>query len=250
MQVRFATLVAMTTKERVRAWFEGRFFLRIHMTLILTGTFVAGVVTTRVLMLAGVNTLAVRYAIAISLAYLVFLALVKLWLMYVGSGGFRTADAIDGIDQLTTPLPGDHSLPAMGIRSGGVRGSGSSGSLDLDLDFGDDLGGIVLLVLILIIVVVLGGLAIYFIYTAPALLSEAAFEAVLAASIARRAKQAEGSGWMRVIFRATVWPFLAVLALSVLLGWYAQRRCPEALKLRDAIHCDAQRASTKKTSNV
>ena len=84
------------------------------------------------------------------------------------------------------------------------------------------------------IVLLLGGLAIYFIYTAPALLSEAAFEAVLAASIARRAKKAEGSGWIAVVGRATVLPFVLVLALSVLLGWNAQRRCPEALRLRDA----------------
>lgn len=75
------------------------------------------------------------------------------------------------------------------------------------------------------------------VYTAPALLSEAAFEAVLAASIARRAKKSEGTGWIGAVTRATVVPFLAVLALSVLLGWLAQRRCPDALKLRDAVNC-------------
>ena len=217
------------TKARVRAWLEQRFFLRIHMTLILAGTFLAGVVTTRMLMLSGMKVLAVRYAIAICIAYLVFLVLVKLWLMYVGSGGHSHVDVGDAID---VALADGQPIAPLHSSSGGGGGGGS-----LDLDLGGDLGDIVFMIVLIVIVLLLGGLAIYFIYTAPALLSEAAFEAVLAASIARRAKKSEGSGWIAVVWRATVWPFVLVLALSVLLGWLAQRRCPEALRLRDAISC-------------
>jgi hypothetical protein len=216
----------MMTRARVRQWLEDRFFLRIHMTLILLGTFLAGVVTTRALMAAGVNVLALRYAIAVCLAYLVFLVLVKLWLMYVGSGGESTLE-VDVADELDLPL-----------HLGGSGGSGSGSSLDVDLD--GDLEGIVFMIVLIAIVLLLGGIAIYFIYTAPALLSEAAFEAVLAASIARRAKRSEGTGWIGAVTRATVLPFLGVLALSVLLGWLAQRRCPEALKLRDAVSCTSR----------
>ncbi len=220
----------MTTKARVRQWLEQRFFLRIHMTLILGGTFLAGVVTTRMLMLGGVNVLAVRYAIAICLAYFVFLVLVRLWLMYVGSGGQAHVDVGDTIDVALS-----EGQPMASLHSSGGGGGG------FDLDLGGDLGDIVFMIVLIVIVLLLGGLAIYFIYTAPALLSEAAFEAVLAASIARRAKKAEGSGWISVVWRATVWPFVAVLALSVLLGWLAQRRCPDALRLRDAISCAGRR---------
>jgi len=218
----------MLTKARVRAWLEQRFFLRIHMTLILLGTFLAGVVATRVLMSTGVNVLALRYAIAIVLAYAVFLALVKLWLMYVRSDGEVSVDVGDAVD---IALPDAHDVGSMHVSGG------SSSSFDFDLGVGDDLGGLILMIVIVAIVFLLGGIAIYFIWTAPVLLGEAAFEAVLAASIARRAKRAEGAGWLSAVWRATVWPFIGVLALSIFLGWLAQRRCPDALKLRDAIHC-------------
>jgi hypothetical protein len=222
----------MLTKGRLREWLEDRFFLRIHMTLILAGTFLAGVVTTRVLMLMGVNVLALRYAIAICIAYLMFLVLVKLWLMYVGSGGHAPFDAGDAVDLALGDAPNVGPLRASG-RSGG-------GSSSWDLDLGGDVGDIVFIFVLVLVVLLVGGIAIYFIYTAPALLSEAAFEAVLAASIARRAKRAEGSGWIGAVWRATVLPFIAVLALSVLLGWLAQHRCPDALRLRDAWNCPSR----------
>lgn len=221
----------MVTRRSVREWLEGRFFLRIHMTLILAGTFLAGLVTTRVLMGLGVNTLAVRYAIAVCLAYLVFLGLVKLWLLYVGSDGEASVE--DPEDAIELAVDGAR---VMTLHSGG---GGSGGGSTWDLDLGDDLGGLIFMIALIVIVVLLGGIAIYYIYMAPAVLGEAFFEVVLAASIARRARKAEGAGWLGAVWRATVWPFLGVLALSIVLGWLAQRHCPEALKLRDAVSCES-----------
>ena len=175
----------MVTRRSVREWLEGRFFLRIHMTLILAGTFLAGLVTTRVLMGLGVNMLAVRYAIAVCLAYLVFLGLVKLWLLYVGSDGEASVE--DPEDAIELAVDGAR---VMTLHSGG-GGSGSGSSWDLDL--GDDLGGLIFMIALIVIVVLLGGIAIYYIYMAPAVLGEAFFEVVLAASIARRARKAEGA---------------------------------------------------------
>ncbi|HEX6095336.1 MAG TPA: hypothetical protein VF432_03345 [Thermoanaerobaculia bacterium] len=226
----------MTTRARMRQWLEDRFFLRIHMTLILLGTFLAGVVTTRVLMAAGLDVLALRYAIAVCLAYLVFLVLVKLWLMYVRSGE-SSLDMVDIGDGLELVLPDGAKVSS--LHAGGSRGSGSS----FDLDFGGDLEGVVIMIVLITILLLLGGAAIYYIYTAPVLLSEAAFEAVLAASIARRAKRSEGTGWIGAVTRATVLPFVVVLALSIFLGLLAQGRCPEALKLRDALRCGPRSSS-------
>jgi hypothetical protein len=224
----------VVTKARVRQWLEQRFFLRIHMTLILAGTFLAGVVMTRLLLQGGVNVPAVRYAIAISVAYLMFLVLVKLWLLYVGSGAeVHPLDAVDF-------MPDSSSSAAPALRVGSVQSSTGGGSGSLDLDLGDDFFFAIVLVAVVILI---GGIAIYFIYTAPGLLSEAAFEAVLAASLARRAKKAEGAGWLRPVMRATVVPFLAVLAISGFLGWLAQQRCPDAVMLRDALHCSTVRTT-------
>lgn len=214
----------MVTKARVRAWLEERFHLRIHMTLILGGTFLAGVVATRMLMEAGVNRLAVRYLLSVGAAYFVFLVLIRLWLAYVGSGGEGIDFTGDGIEAAGDMLPAPR-----------FKGGGSSNSWG-DVSIGGDLDDLVVIVLLLLVVVCVCGFAIYFIYTAPALLSEAAFEAALAASLVRQTKKAAG-GWMGSVFRATVWQFLVVLVISGLLGWAAQRRCPEARRLREAISC-------------
>jgi hypothetical protein len=45
------------------------------------------------------------------------------------------------------------------------------------------------------------------------------------------------SGWVGSIVRSTALPFLLVLALGIGLGWFAQKRCPSATRLHDAIYC-------------
>ncbi|HEX6085795.1 MAG TPA: hypothetical protein VF266_14785 [Thermoanaerobaculia bacterium] len=220
----------MLTKARVREWLEARFFLRIHMTLILGGTFLAGVVMTRLLMEAGVDRLAWRYVASVGAAYFVFLILIRLWLAYVGSGGGDHFDLVaDGVDLGSDFVP-DAPMPKF-------KGSGSKGSWTDGIDAGGDFEDAVVIVLLLLLVVAICGFAIYFIWTAPALLSEAAFEAALAASLARRTKNATSGNWIGSVFRATVVPFTVVLVISGLLGWYAQRKCPEARRLREAISC-------------
>jgi hypothetical protein len=216
------------TRPRLREWLEERFFLRWHMTFILGGTFLAGLVMTRVLMLGGVNNLAVRYVVAVAAAYLAFLVLIRLWLVYVGSGHTIDLDLI-----------GDAADIALSSGNGPrFHGGGSSGSWSgPDLDLGGDLEDIVLVVILVVIVVCLCGFAIYFIYTAPALLSEAAFEAALAGALARRTRKATGPGWIGAVWRATLWPFAIVLVLSGLLGWGAQRACPAAKRLSEALSC-------------
>ena len=213
----------MLTKPRVRQWLEERFFLRWHMTFILGGTFLAGMIMTRMLMLGGVNVLALRYVVAVGAAYLAFLVLIRLWLMYVGSG--YTIDL-------------DVATDAMDIAAPRFRGGGASGSWSgPDLDIGGDLDDLLLVVVLLVIAVCLCGIAIYFIYTAPALLSEAAFEAALAGALAQRTRKATGPGWIGAVWRATIWPFAIVLVLSGLLGWAAQRACPAAKRLTEALSC-------------
>lgn len=196
------------------------------MTLILGGTFLAGLIATRLLMDAGVDRLAVRYLLSVGAAYFAFLVLIRLWLAYVGSGGYDfTGDAVEAGEMLVPDVPAPR-----------FRGGGSDGSWG-KLDLAGDLEDALVIVLLLVVVVCLCGFAIYFIYTAPALLSEVAFEAALAATLARRTRQATSGGWMGSVFRATVWPFLVVLILSGLLGWAAQRKCPEARRLREALSC-------------
>lgn len=119
--------------------------------------------------------------------------------------------------------------------SGSVKSSGggkSSSGFSLDFD-GDAAVLIVAIVFIGAVVVA----AAYLIYAAPVVLSEAAFQATLAATLTRHAKNMSRNGWVGSIVRSTAVPFLIVLALGIGLGWFAQHRCPTATRLHEAIFC-------------
>lgn len=255
------------SKKNVTAWLARRFFLRIHMFVILGGTYVAGAIATRMLYAVGVDILWLRYALAVCGAYLVFLILIRLWLAYVGAMSGPDVDVLDGVDFCAdlvselNPIADLSTVPAFGSGGGGVSGGGgasggwdlaeldvtdlkvpSSGSnlpgcgLDLDLD-----EGFFVVVLLIVLVFALALAGFYLIYVAPAILGEAAFEAALAFALARRAKKIDRPGWVGSVTRATMWPFLAVLALSIVLGAYAQKHCPDARRLVEAIDCASPR---------
>jgi hypothetical protein len=235
------------------------------MSLILLATITAGVVATNVMLQVHLNRLWLRYAIAVLLAYGAFLFLVKCWLFYLGvrARRERTRVAIDcPIDLLDAVCDlgdlGDignsvvDTLENAGGRFGGGGSSGSwaeppspsgvvapsggggggGGGFDLGLDIDD---GVLLLAIAAVLAIVVA--CIYLIYAAPAILSEAAFEAALGAALLKKAREAGSGNWVGSIVKATILPFLIIAALSTTVGWYAQVKCPGATRLHDALFC-------------
>jgi len=257
----------MLTRQRVADWLHRRFLLRLHMTFILGGTFLAGIAATQVMLeLELVRNLAVRYGIAVCFAYLMFLALIRLWLRYIGMQDDDEIDITgDGLDiaadiagNWESPLPleggrfggggatgswddGDVVIPhktanlVSGNSSGG--GGGGGGSSKSGFDIGFDADELIVVILFLALVAALLFAGIYLIWTAPAILTEVAFEAALVGALARRAKKIDRPGWVGAVSRATAWPFIAILVLAIALGWAVQKSCPSAMRMRDAFHC-------------
>jgi hypothetical protein len=251
------------TRTEVISWLQRRHWLRLHMLLIVTATFLAGLLTTKLLMISGVDLLWLRYAIAVCAAYLTFLVIIRLWIWYVCYGGGY--DGSDGIDLFVRAMDKVEwvEIDGGGFGGGGASGTwaaadgapvemeistapskvvGSGGASDksgcLSLDIGGDEGCYVVILLGVLIGVLLvaGG---YLIYAAPAILGEAVFEALLAAALVRRTRKLAAAGWAGSVFQSTVWIFVAVLTISIALGWYAQKSCPDARRIRDAINCVA-----------
>ena len=244
------------TRTEVLRWLQGRHWLRVHMFFIITATFLAGLVTTKLLMNFEVDVLWLRYAIAVCAAYVVFLIMIRLWISYV-CGDNGGTDVIDGAFEFVGRSTDRVDwVPEIG-QGGEFGGGGASGSWDaatdtvatpvksgsssgggggFSLDFGGDEGSVVVILLVALVAVlfIAGG---YLIYTAPAILGEAAFEALLATALARRAKKLARTGWVGSVIRSTILIFSVVLAISVTLGWYAQKSCPEARRIRDALNC-------------
>jgi len=268
--------VALPNKALIGASLKRHFLLRLHMAVILGGTFATGVAATRLLLGLHLFNMAWRYGISVCLAFAVFIGLIKLWLAYIAfcatraartrsAGGIDTGGG-DWFNCLDFSSSGsDVDAPSFGggggkFGGGGATGSwgdaepvsansnmpvmassvssksssgGSGGGLSLDVD--GDLG-IILLLIGLVVVMALA--ALWVLYAAPAILSEAAFQAALSASLIRHTKKISNDHcWEGSVVRSTILPFLAVLILAVVLGWYAQHQCPSAIRLHDAIYC-------------
>jgi hypothetical protein len=112
----------------------------------------------------------------------------------------------------------------------------SSGSwfpkLNFDFDFDGD--GWIILVLLAALILAIVGAGGYLIYAAPHILSDAAWQALLATTLTRVSKT-EHHNWMAGVLRSTCIPFAIVLLFASALGWEAHRYCPDAPRLIDVI---------------
>jgi len=111
-----------------------------------------------------------------------------------------------------------------------VGGSGKSSGSGFDFDFGDEV--IVIIALALLLVVIFGAGA-YLVYAAPEILSEAAFEALLAAGLIKASRNISRQGWMGSVLKATVLPFIVVLLMTGIFGWIVQKHSPRATRLSE-----------------
>lgn len=256
------------TREKVKRYLVQRFYTRFHMSLILSSSGLVAMLTSWALLHNGVHAMWMRYPIAVTMAYLTFLAGVWLWLKYVGLGQ-RSGVAESLVDNADVPnvfldgggggsvdLPG--ALAKGGGRFGGGGASGSwtegnpaqvfaasarssastaasstgKGSSGIGGKLGDltDLDGdaIVLLLLALLLIASIFLLSGYVIWFAPDILGEAAFGAVLAGGLAKRAKRHDGEGWVAGVVKKTWWPFAIVLLLSLAFAIYAAVNYPAA----------------------
>src|SRR5580693_6001306 len=120
--------------ERFKQRILHGFLLRFQMSLILTAVVASGVLSSKVLLLAGFHSLRLRYPIAVLVSYGVFLGLVRVWLWYVSirrgvasrSGNFDGA----GFSWGGSGGGGGRSVEFGGGTSGGAGASDSWGDAD------------------------------------------------------------------------------------------------------------------------
>ena len=246
-------------RRRYVARTTASFFVRCHMGLIFVATVAAAVLTSRVLLGLGVDSLMWRYGVATAVAYLVFFAFVRAWIFYVTRLAPSHAD-IDPSDAWSLGHRPDSGLPFHG-GGGQSGGGGASGTFDSSVDEppvlrttghigGGGKGGgadwipfdlddgLVFVIALLVLVACLGGAAIWLVWQAPVILPEAAFEALISAGLVRAARRGEARDWARGVLRATLIPFLLVLLAATFVGWAAHRACPGATRLADVFqHC-------------
>jgi hypothetical protein len=259
-------------KQKFKRQFIKSTFTRFHMSLILMGTILAGVVFSKLLLLAGLQHMLIRFIVVLILAYLSFFLFMRLWLNYL-TRPFRkkkhegslldVADTISSIPDFSL----SNSTQVVQGHGGEFGGAGASGtwegvteSANISVSDGTigtaesigkltgetagdaisslaDEGGILLIPLILLLVVILGG-GIYLIYEAPVIISEAAFELILATTVIKKARKIDNPDWIGSVLRAT-WPALFLtLCITIIIGWGLMTYCPQATKIREVfLYC-------------
>ena len=211
---------------------------RAQMALLVGLTGAAGLLTSFLLLQAGLQTMWLRYPLALGAAYLLFLALLWLWLR---TSALDYVDAPGGLGDAGV-APGGATLPSPIADGGGdFAGGGASASFEAP-DKGanplsDGLGSLADAddVAIPLIVVTLGiGLALsslYVVYAAPVLFAELLLDGALAATLYRRLRGLESRHWIETAVRRTAGPFLLTALFLLLCGAAMQWYAPQAHSL-------------------
>lgn len=111
-----------SVRSKVARSLMARFMMRFHGVMILLWCFFAGLLTTKALLAVGVQSMPIRYPIAVIMSYLAFLLGVRLWLEYIGYGRYlRRADAKKdgGWDVPDIPVSSKSTRPSADGSSGG-----------------------------------------------------------------------------------------------------------------------------------
>ncbi len=232
------------------------------MSLILLGTIFSGIIFSKILLFLGLQHMMIRFIIVLAFSYLSFFFFMKLWLHYLTTPYRKnrqdgslldTVDVISGVPDFSS-TNGVQMVGGHGGEFGGAGASGTwetvGGASDIPLSrsiagttaeaAGEavsglaDEGGILLIPLALLLLVIFGG-GVYLIYEAPVIISEAAFELVLATTIIKKAKTIDNPNWMGSIFRST-WPaFTLTLVITIFSAWALMAYCPQATKIPEVL---------------
>lgn len=239
----------------IRSALERDHWPRLQMMLIVMLTGIAGLLSSFLMLHAGVLSIGTRYLFAMCCAYIAFLFLLWVW-MRTRAEGDGAADGVDPVDlaDLAANLPAPR-LPAFSGHGGTFDGGGASGNYidaevvdsvagtveDVSDGVGDALSGVAGADDAAIpIAVVLLGLAILFsslflVYSAPVLFAELLVDGVLSAGLYNRLRSVDRRHWLETALRRTALPFVLTAAVVTGAGFWMGSYAPGAHSLGEVL---------------
>lgn len=238
---------------------ERHSFPRLQMLLLVALTGGCGLLASFVMLLLGVESMALRYPLALAVAYLFFLFLIWLWLR-TNAGEY--ADAVpDG----SFDAGGGGGVP--GMRSGGggdfggggasgsfddtgaavreavpLRSSGSSSSSGSSLGDAVDGDGFAIPLLVIALAIGLAVASLYVVYIAPVLFAEVLVDGALSYALFRHLRGTDPQHWLASTFRRTVAPFGLTAVFVVAVGMGLAAYAPGAVSVGQVLeHARAQK---------
>jgi hypothetical protein len=225
--------------RQIRVLLKREGYPRLQMMLLVTITAGAGFLSSFLLLQAGLSAMWIRYPIAVAIAYLVFLALLWLWLRT------RREDYANLPDLGSPPnLKGNLNVHFSG-KGGEGGGGGATGSFDgsepvsplqiVELpSVGDAVSSaaeaeefaIPLVILVLLGIVLVASL--WAMVAVPILMAELLLDGVLAGILYRRLRRLEAERWLESTIQVTLWPFMLAAVIATLCGLGMQFAAPNA----------------------
>ncbi len=215
-------------KRRVKKYLVRKFFIRFHMSIILLSTVLVGLISTKLLLAGNIDDVRMRYPLVVLISYLTFLLFIRIWLYYIQSRDKIIENTFDILDIPLNSTGYDSSISDIEPGCGGYGGAGASGSFDIpgeeiieesassiidSADFLDE-GATILVPLILVLSLIFGA-GIFLIYEAPVILSEVAFEFLLAGILLKKTKEIDRPDWVGSTIRKTWLPFAATMIIAI-----------------------------------
>lgn len=218
------------------------------MSLILIGTILSGLLCSKLLLLANVDRMIIRYPIVVFISYLFFFLFIRIWLSYIKDRERFIQNALDASDlsDVIDSIPDSSLLNAFDSGGGSFGGGGVSGTFGEPEEsiIGDTAGaaaegiadeGAIILIPLMLILAAIFGAAMLLIYQAPLILTEAAFEFVLAGALLKKAKEIDNPYWMGSVLKNTWKPFLITLSMVFAAALVFTHFFPEATRLAEII---------------
>lgn len=232
---------------------ERNSYPRLHMTILVMVTAGVGWLSSTVLLASGMESMWLRYPVAVAIGYGAFLFFLWLWLRRKDLDvPDVSVDFAGHADQPCGRCPGTFEGGGGEFGGGGASGSfgdtsnavggRASGEGSSDWGAGDVLGAadelaIPLIVLVALVALVLGVAfaSVYMVYTAPSLLAELTVDAAISYTLVRRLKRGQRRWWLGTAIARTWLPALCTAAFLAVVGTVVAIWAPETTSLAAAV---------------
>lgn len=210
--------------------------LRVHGLLIGTFTLLVTWGVSHALMMFGVDSLAVRYVVALGAGYGAYLLVLRWWAerLVRRSARFDPDVPDPGVFEWNSPRPSGAIHPPSGtgasdIASGALEAAGSA-------DEGVVIVVPVVAIFLICAAIVFGAGALALLYFGWDALLAVAIELAFSYASARTAIRVAREGWLQAAVRLTWKPLLGALFCAVVLGAVIDRFMPQVNSLPAAVH--------------
>ena len=245
-------------------------FPRLHMMLILSLAAVGTFLSSASLVRCGLESMGVRYALAVLGGYVSFLSFVRVWIAYqtrnwaFGRHTNQSHDSrassrsFDGKFDGNLELPdlsalGDLGSSASNAFAGGggeFGGGGASGSFGGDSGgsgAGDALSAVgdadEALPILIAVIALLGGLVAlgFVVYSSPVLFAEVLLDVAVLGAVYKKNKRHERRHWAAGVLGRTYKPMLVLSVLAAIFGFAMQSLAPKETTLGAVLHAREER---------